>query len=285
MKLENFWDVPQLLHVCITSTFETKAKNIKGSRTTRKKLFGSIIIISKGVIIKIIRARWKIWHESSQSEGYNPRLCVLDELLLLVEQTIQFAVTFHGTCKRWSIGFLLSSSYVEVRCFTLAENWVMIADIICITQITFKYINNALCVNNGCSCAFPRLKKISQLNAYLCHVFRVALTQRNGWLYYRFNQEYQGWGKAPHNPWVYIKLPFKDQRSANRVRKEIKSHGSQMDVNIQLVLSSKKLSQILSQRNQASDCQHIRCRLHLWMRFVLCKLCRPNYPALNQRFR
>lgn len=40
------------------------------------------------------------------------------------------------------------------------------------------------------------------------------------------NQEHRGRGKAPHDPAVYIKLHFKDQSSANRVRKEIKSTGN-----------------------------------------------------------
>ena len=54
----------------------------------------------------------------------------------------------------------------------------------------------------------------------------------------KLNQENKGRGKAPHDPAVYIKLPFKDQLSANRVRKETKSLVSKIDVNIQPVLTS-----------------------------------------------
>ena len=50
--------------------------------------------------------------------------------------------------------------------------------------------------------------------------------------------------KAGHSNFNYPS--FKDQRLANRVRKEIQSLGSKIDVNIQPVFTSKKLSQILS---------------------------------------
>ena len=57
--------------------------------------------------------------------------------------------------------------------------------------------------------------------------------------------------RAPHavtssEPPVYIKLPFKDQRSADRVRKEIISLGSTINVNVKPVFTSRKLSQTLS---------------------------------------
>ena len=47
-------------------------------------------------------------------------------------------------------------------------------------------------------------------------------------------------------PSIYIKLPFKDQRSADRVRKEIISLGSMINVNVKPVFTSRKLSQTLS---------------------------------------
>ena len=57
--------------------------------------------------------------------------------------------------------------------------------------------------------------------------------------------------REPHaatlsEPSVYIKLPFKDQRSANRVRREIHSLGSMINVNVKPVFTSRKLSQTLS---------------------------------------
>ena len=45
---------------------------------------------------------------------------------------------------------------------------------------------------------------------------------------------------------VYLKLPLKDQRSADKARIEIHSLGSNIDVKMQPVLVSKKLSQTLS---------------------------------------
>ena len=48
------------------------------------------------------------------------------------------------------------------------------------------------------------------------------------------------------DPSVYIVLPFKDQRSADRVRKDIYSLGAKIDVNVKPVFTSRKLSQTLS---------------------------------------
>ena len=45
---------------------------------------------------------------------------------------------------------------------------------------------------------------------------------------------------------VYIVLPFKVQRSADRARKDIYSLGAKIDVNVKPVFTSRKLSQILS---------------------------------------
>ena len=39
------------------------------------------------------------------------------------------------------------------------------------------------------------------------------------------------------DPSVYIVLPFKDQRSADRVRKDIYSLGAKIDVNVELVFT------------------------------------------------
>ena len=48
------------------------------------------------------------------------------------------------------------------------------------------------------------------------------------------------------DPSVYIVFPFKDQRSADRVRKNIYSQGPKIDVNVKPVFTSRKLSQTLS---------------------------------------
>ena len=44
------------------------------------------------------------------------------------------------------------------------------------------------------------------------------------------------------DPSVYIVLPFKDQRTADRVRKDIYSLGAKIDVNVKRVFTSRKLS-------------------------------------------
>ena len=50
------------------------------------------------------------------------------------------------------------------------------------------------------------------------------------------------------DPSVYIVLPFKDQRSADRVCKDIYSLGAKIDFNVKPVFTSRKLSQTLSVR-------------------------------------
>ena len=106
---------------------------------------------------------------------------------------------------------------------------------------------------------------------------------------HRFMQET---ARAPHaatssEPSVYyIKLPFKDQRSADRVCKDIISLGSMINVNLKPVFISRKLSQTLHEckGKQASDRQHpMRCILLIFipMWFVWCKLCRFYCPTLT----
>ena len=48
------------------------------------------------------------------------------------------------------------------------------------------------------------------------------------------------------DPSVYIVLPFIDQRSADRVRRDIYSLGAKIDVNVKPIFTSKKLLQTLS---------------------------------------
>ena len=64
----------------------------------------------------------------------------------------------------------------------------------------------------------------------------------------KFSQEP---GKEIHtvpsaDPSVYIVLPFKDQQSADRVRKDIYSLGAKIDIKVKPVFTSSKLSQALS---------------------------------------
>ena len=60
---------------------------------------------------------------------------------------------------------------------------------------------------------------------------------------HRFGQDRTEHNATPQlDPSVYIRLPFTDQRSANRVRREIHSLESKIDIRIQPVFTSKKLS-------------------------------------------
>ena len=83
--------------------------------------------------------------------------------------------------------------------------------------------------------------------------------------------------RAPHavtssEPSVYIKLPFKDQRSADRVRKEIISLGSMINVNVKPVFTSRKLSQALSVKET-------QCVVYSFQ----CDLCDANYVGFTAR--
>ena len=77
----------------------------------------------------------------------------------------------------------------------------------------------------------------------------------------RFMQETD---RAPHamtssEPSVYIKLPFKDQRSADPVRNEINSLGSMINVNVKPVFTSRKLSQTLSVKEKKPPIVNTQC--------------------------
>ena len=58
---------------------------------------------------------------------------------------------------------------------------------------------------------------------------------------------------------VYIVLPFKDQRSADRVRKDIYSLGAKIDVNVKPVFTSRKLSQTLSVKENKPPIVNTQC--------------------------
>ena len=78
---------------------------------------------------------------------------------------------------------------------------------------------------------------------------------------HRFMQETE---RAPQavtssEPSVYIKLAFKDQRSPDRVRKEIISLGSMINVNVKPVFTSRKLSQTLSVKENKPPIVNTQC--------------------------
>ena len=80
-------------------------------------------------------------------------------------------------------------------------------------------------------------------------------------------------------PSVYISLPFKDQRSANRVRKEIHSLGSKINIDVKPVFTSRKLSQILSVKENKPPIVNTQCVVYLFQ----CDLCDANYVRFTAR--
>ena len=65
--------------------------------------------------------------------------------------------------------------------------------------------------------------------------------------------------KLSYSETFYIVLHFKDQRSADRVLKDICSQGAMIDVNVKPVFTSRKLSQTLKVKGTNPDLQHSIC--------------------------
>ena len=88
------------------------------------------------------------------------------------------------------------------------------------------------------------------------------------------------------DPSVYIVLPFKDQRSADRVRKDIYSLGAKINVNVKPhFYKQKTVTNPECQGKQAPDRQNsMRCIL-ISMWFVQCKLCRVHCPTLTSTYK
>ena len=76
---------------------------------------------------------------------------------------------------------------------------------------------------------------------------------------------------------VYIVLSFKDQRSADRVRKDIYSLGAKIDVNVKPVFTSRKLSQTESVKENKPPIVNTQCVVYLFQ----CDLCDANYVGLT----
>ena len=81
------------------------------------------------------------------------------------------------------------------------------------------------------------------------------------------------------DPSVYIILPFKDQRSADRVRKDIYSLEAKIDVNVKPVFTSRKLSQTLSVKESKPPIVNTQCIVYLFQ----CDLCDANYVGYTVR--
>ena len=75
------------------------------------------------------------------------------------------------------------------------------------------------------------------------------------------------------DPSVYIVLPLKDQRSADRIHKDIYFLGAKIDVNIKPIFTSRKLSQTLSVKDNKPLIVNTQCVVHLFQ----CDLCNANY--------
>ena len=70
------------------------------------------------------------------------------------------------------------------------------------------------------------------------------------------------------DPSAYIVLPFKDQRSADRVRKNIYSLGAKIGVNVKPVFTSRKLSQTLSGEENKPPIVNTQCVVYLFQRVL-----------------
>ena len=81
------------------------------------------------------------------------------------------------------------------------------------------------------------------------------------------------------DPSVYIVLPFKDQRSADRVLKDIYSLWAKIDVNVKPVFTSRKLSQTLSVKENKPPIVNTQCVVYLFQ----CDLCDANYVGYTAR--
>ena len=68
---------------------------------------------------------------------------------------------------------------------------------------------------------------------------------------------------------VYIVLPFKDQRSADRVPKDIYSLGAKIDVNVKPVFTSRKLTETLSVKENKPSIVNTQCVVYLFQ-YDLC---------------
>ena len=79
------------------------------------------------------------------------------------------------------------------------------------------------------------------------------------------------------DPSVYIVLPFKHQRSADRVRRDIYSLGAKIDVNVKPIFTSKKLLQTLSVKENKSPIVNTQCVVYLF------HLCDANYVGYTAR--
>ena len=61
------------------------------------------------------------------------------------------------------------------------------------------------------------------------------------------------------DPSVYMVLPFRDQRSADHVRKDIYFLGATIDVNVNPVFASRKLSETLSVKENKPPIVNTQC--------------------------
>ena len=66
------------------------------------------------------------------------------------------------------------------------------------------------------------------------------------------------------DPSVYMVLPLTDQRSADRVRRDIYSLGAKIDVNVKPIFASKKLSQTLSVKENKPPIVNTQCVVYLF---------------------
>ena len=80
---------------------------------------------------------------------------------------------------------------------------------------------------------------------------------------------------------VYIVLPFRDQRSADRLRKDIYSLGAKIDVNVKPIFTSRKLSKIPSVNENKPSIVNTQCAVYLFNVICVMQIMSGSLPTLT----
>ena len=78
---------------------------------------------------------------------------------------------------------------------------------------------------------------------------------------------------------IVVPLPFKDQKSANSVKREMQNLSAKIGVQIKLVFQSKKISQVLSPKEKKPPIVNNQCVVYKFQ----CDLCDTDYVGYTTR--
>ena len=136
-----------------------------------------------------------------------------------------------------------------------------VPDIICVAQITLKFIDHALIVyklrTTFLNLDYPGHLINSSINEFLHNIDNISAPD-----------------EASHGTSnIVVPLPFKDQKSANSVKREMQNLSAKIGVQIKPVLQSKKISQVLSPKEKKSPVVNNQCVVYK----VQCDLCDKDY--------